>query len=213
MERIVKGDATDTAVLRFAESLNFAGFNSADLLAAHTKVFEIPFNSTNKWMMTVVKEKNTSPPGESASESDPLMLIKGAPDVLFPSCSNVLRSDGTLSPLSVGLRRDLIALQESWSGQGQRVLALCMKPLNAVKFSSQASADDMEELMYLEVQDLTLVGLVGISDPPRPNVQEAIVKIRRAGVRTFMVTGDFKLTAVAIARQVNCGIRFLLYRR
>lgn len=57
--------------------------------------------------------------------------------------------------------------------------------------------------MYGEMQDLTLVGLVGIRDPPRPDVPTAIDVIRKAGVRVFMVTGDFKLTAVAIAQQVG----------
>jgi sodium/potassium-transporting ATPase subunit alpha len=58
--------------------------------------------------------------------------------------------------------------------------------------------------MYAEMCDLTLVGLVGICDPPRPDVLPSIGVIRRAGVRVFMVTGDFKLTALAIARQVAC---------
>lgn len=57
--------------------------------------------------------------------------------------------------------------------------------------------------MYSEMQDLTLVSLVGLRDPPREDVSNAIETIRRAGVRVFMVTGDFKLTAVAIARQVK----------
>lgn len=56
--------------------------------------------------------------------------------------------------------------------------------------------------MYAEMCDLTLVGLIGICDPPRPDVSPSISIIRRAGVRVFMVTGDFKLTALAIARQV-----------
>jgi sodium/potassium-transporting ATPase subunit alpha len=56
--------------------------------------------------------------------------------------------------------------------------------------------------MYSEMHSLTLVGLVGIRDPPRPDVSPSISIIRRAGVRVFMVTGDFKLTAIAIARQV-----------
>jgi len=61
----------------------------------------------------------------------------------------------------------------------------------------------MEELMYSEIGNLTLIGLVGIRDPPRPDVPSSVAVIRRAGVRVFMVTGDFKLTAIAIARQVS----------
>ena len=57
--------------------------------------------------------------------------------------------------------------------------------------------------MYSEMSNLTLIGLVGIRDPPRPDVPASVAVIRRAGVRVFMVTGDFKLTAVAIARQVR----------
>lgn len=59
--------------------------------------------------------------------------------------------------------------------------------------------------MYSEMDNLTLVGLVGIRDPPRPDVLSSVGVIRRAGVRVFMVTGDFKLTAVAIARHVSWG--------
>jgi sodium/potassium-transporting ATPase subunit alpha len=62
--------------------------------------------------------------------------------------------------------------------------------------------NDVEDIMYSEMHGLTLVGLVGIRDPPRPDVSPSIAVIRRAGVRVFMVTGDFKLTAIAIARQV-----------
>jgi sodium/potassium-transporting ATPase subunit alpha len=65
------------------------------------------------------------------------------------------------------------------------------------------SANAMEDLLYSELRDLTLVGLVGIRDPPRADVAGAIEIIRKAGVRVFVVTGDFKLTAVAIARQVR----------
>lgn len=70
-------------------------------------------------------------------------------------------------------------------------------------FKGHLPPSDLETVMYGEMQDLTLVGLVGIRDPPRPDVPTAIDVIRKAGVRVFMVTGDFKLTAVAIAQQVG----------
>ena len=70
-------------------------------------------------------------------------------------------------------------------------------------FKGDLPPSDLEQVMYSEMQDLTLVGLVGIRDPPRSDVPVAINVIRKAGVRVFMVTGDFKLTALAIARQVG----------
>ncbi|KIK92632.1 hypothetical protein PAXRUDRAFT_829776 [Paxillus rubicundulus Ve08.2h10] len=198
-ERTVKGDPTDTALLRFSESLSIPSLNinAASILQSWTKNFEIPFNSRNKWALTVITEANDA---EKQAESA-WMLVKGAPDVLFNSCGSVLRSDGTPIPFGESERQRLGALQDEWSSEGKRVLALCRKSLDGFKFGLPPNA--MEELMYSEMEDLTLVGLIGIRDPPREDVPAAIETIRRAGVRVFMVTGDFKLTAVAIARQVG----------
>lgn len=201
-ERSVKGDATDTAVLRFAESFNLhSGIDTSSIVASHDKVFEIPFNSRNKWMLTVVRERKTV--AEKDEMIDPWMFVKGAPDVLFPFCINALNADGNEVPFDDDVAQRLSTLQSDWSSQGQRVLALCKRPLGdlAVDFH-HISANAVEEMMYSELRNLTLVGLIGIRDPPRQDVRSAIGIIRRAGVRVFMVTGDFKLTAVAIARQV-----------
>jgi sodium/potassium-transporting ATPase subunit alpha len=206
-ERPVKGDATDTAILRFAEALSMPGIgvHTPTLLTSHDKVFEIPFNSRNKWMLTLVRER------QAINSVDPWMLVKGAPDVLFPSCSQVMKSDGTVVPFSNEVRAQLVSLNEGWSGEGQRVLALCRRQLDAIKVDTEnMSANEVEELMYEEKRDMTLVGLVGIRDPPRHDVKDAIAIIRRAGVKVFMVTGDAKYTAVAIAKQVSTSFRFIV---
>ncbi|KAH7882722.1 calcium ATPase transmembrane domain M-containing protein [Phlebopus sp. FC_14] len=178
----------------FTEMLSIPslGINTETLAQSWIKQFEIPFNSRNKWALAVVTEKGSG---------STWMLIKGAPDILFPSCSSVMRSNGSVIPFGNNERRSLSALQDEWSSQGQRVIALCRKPFDG--FKPGLPPNDMEDLMYSEMQDMTLVGLVGIRDPPREDVPAAIAVIRRAGVRVFMVTGDFKLTAVAIARQVG----------
>jgi len=148
-------------------------------------------------MLSVVRERGLE-------DHDPLMLVKGAPDVLFPSCTSVLNADGTSIPLDEAAQGRINAIQTEWSSKGQRVLALCRKTMNAIKINPAImSPNDMEDIMYSEMHSLTLVGLIGIRDPPRYDVKDAISIIRRAGVRVFMVTGDFKLTAVAIAKQVN----------
>ncbi|KAH7919461.1 calcium ATPase [Leucogyrophana mollusca] len=195
-ERSVKGDPTDTALLRFSEVLSFPGIevDTPSLLASWKTDFEIPFNSRNKWMLTVV-----SPAHDEGVHSESWMLVKGAPDVLFTACGSVMQSDGSILPFNTTARQTLTTLQSERSSQGQRVLALCRKRIAG--FKTTMSPNDIEELMYSELEDLTLVGLIGIRDPPRSDVPSAIDTIRKAGVRVFMVTGDFKLTAVAIARQ------------
>ncbi|KAH9848973.1 calcium ATPase transmembrane domain M-containing protein [Lenzites betulinus] len=203
-ERQVKGDATDTAVLRFAEELSIPSLalSAPTLTAAYEKFFEIPFNSKNKWMLTAVRRRETSD-AHAKAEPGTWMLVKGAPDILFRKCMDVLKADGTTSPFTPAARATIHALQERWSSEGQRVLALCRRSLDELDIERDMPANDLEALMHSQMRGLTLVGLVGIRDPPRPDVPDAVATIRRAGVRVFMVTGDFKLTAVAIARQVG----------
>ena len=200
-ERKIKGDPTDTAILRFAEeslhkclSMN----ESTDVLPLFSesfqKIFEIPFNSRNKWMMSIIKEHDKS------GSAQPWMLVKGAPDVLSPSVSYILDSTGAAVPFNPAQKDRLSRLQNQWSSEGQRVIAVCKRSLDAVKLSSDET--ELEEILYHELQDLTLVGLISIRDPPRSDVKEAVRTIRAAGVRVFMVTGDFMITAVAIAKQV-----------
>lgn len=205
-KRRIKGDATDSAVLAFAESVRIPSLHIdlVTLPSTHNKLFEIPFNSRNKWMLSVVQTSPTPSAEQDSIASHTWMLVKGAPDVLFPACTNVMQSDGSVAPIDVFSHRQFLALQEAWSSQGQRVLALCRRPLDDVKWDARSMpANAMEELMYSELRDLTLVGLLGIRDPPRTDVPDAVATIRRAGVRVFMVTGDFKATALAIARQVR----------
>ncbi|KAG1841039.1 hypothetical protein DFJ58DRAFT_857139 [Suillus subalutaceus] len=198
-DRTIKGDPTDTALLRFSEALSIPelGVDVSTLQQDYQKKFEIPFNSNNKWMLSVVSKVNTA--GKNVEST--WMFVKGAPDVLFPSCGSVLQSNGTVVKLTSTARQTFATLQEDWSSRGQRVLVLCRKHIEEIK--TGLSPNSVEDLMYMEMCDLTLVGLIGICDPPRPDVSPSISIIRRAGVRVFMVTGDFKLTALAIARQVG----------
>lgn len=181
-QRTIKGDATDTAILRFAESFTNGhnGIDVAAMVASHDKLFEIPFNSTNKWMLTVVREHKGV--GEKTEVGLPSMFIKGAPDVLFPACTAALNADGNEVPFDSEVFRRVSALQSQWSSEGQRVLALCRKALDNVKVDfNHTPANDVEEMMYSQLSNLTLVGIIGIRDPPRSDVKGAIQVIRRAG--------------------------------
>lgn len=199
-QRTIKGDPTDTAVLRFAEeSLQKClsmddGTNVVRTLSRTCKkTFEVPFSSRNRWMMSIVQE--STPSGFTST----WMFIKGAPDVLFPSVSFILDSTSAVVPFNSYQPR-LSRLQHQWSLEGQRVIAVCKRPLNDVKLPEDES--ELAEYLYNEVRNLTLIGLISLRDPPRANMKETMGVIRSAGVRVFMVTGDFLLTAVAIAKQV-----------
>ena len=201
LQRTIRGDPTDTAVLRFAEeSLHkcLSLDNNTDMLLVlsgnYKKIFEIPFNLRNKWMMSVVQDR-TEP--ESTGS---WMLVKGAPDVLFASATCILDLDGKSVPFDSVHQRRLSQLQHKWSSEGQRVIAVCKRSLDALKLPKDET--ELEVMLYNELEDLTLVGLISIRDPPRSDVKDAVKTIKAAGVRVFMVTGDFMLTAVAIAKQV-----------
>ena len=128
------------------------------------------------------------------------MLIKGAPDVLFPYATSILESNGKSVPFNFAHQTRLSQLQHKWSSEGQRVIAVCKRSLDGLKLPKDKI--ELEEMLYSELKDLTLVGLISIRDPPRADVQDAVKVIRAAGVRIFMVTGDYMITALAIAMQV-----------
>ena len=160
-------------------------------------------------MMSVVQD-NTSVSKSESTDPDSWMLIKGAPDVLFASTTSILNSEGKSIPFDSAHQSRLSQLQHKWSSEGQRVIAVCKRSLDLVKLPKVES--DLEEMLYNELEDLTLVGLISIRDPPRADVKEAVRIIRAAGVRVFMVTGDFMITAVAIAKQVQYYLLSVTYK-
>ncbi|KIJ37215.1 hypothetical protein M422DRAFT_232002 [Sphaerobolus stellatus SS14] len=216
-QRAVKGDPTDTAILRFAEeSLQqcLSIESNIDVLPMlseiYPKIFEIAFNSRNKWMMSIVNEQKMHADASTTTAvdaiqplplSEPWMLIKGAPDILFPSVSSILNAEGVSVPFDLAHRNRLSKVQSEWSSSGERVIAVCKRSLDGMKLSEDPN--ELEDILYGQIQDLTLIGLISIRDPPRHDVKDAVRVIRAAGVRIFMVTGDFMLTAVAIAKQVG----------
>ncbi|KAI9362921.1 calcium ATPase [Zopfochytrium polystomum] len=193
-ERKVKGDPTDTAILRFVEELDSSGAASS----GYKRMFEIPFNSKNKWMATIVANPQDA-------DVQPILLIKGAPDFLISRCTSVMTASGYSIPFDAEQRQKISEIQGRWANAGQRVLAICSRTLGRnLEFNwSAIDAGQLDRIVQAEIQGLRLVGLIGIRDPPRPEVPEAIKVIRRAGVRVFMVTGDFIATAAAIGRQIG----------
>ncbi|OAQ59387.1 Na/K ATPase alpha 1 subunit [Pochonia chlamydosporia 170] len=193
--REVQGNATDAAVLRFAATAKSAEFGTAVV----PRLFQIAFNSKNKWMLTLHrKEADTN---SSANEFQ--VFVKGAPDVLLPTCTKYWsKKSDSVQPMDEAARAAFKTYQDKLSRNAERVIVLCEKTIVATNAPGTNAFSD--EIALTATEDLTIVGILGIIDPARPETAHTVAECRRAGARFFMVTGDYGLTAAAIAR--NTGI-------
>jgi Ca2+-transporting ATPase len=176
----ILGDPTEGALLVAAAK---AGFRKADLERDAPFLGEVPFDPERK-KMTIVRR----------TASGPVAFVKGAPDVLLRDCRAWVAKDGSMEPLNDEIRREILAANQHLASQALRVLGVAMRPLDRVP--GTYSAAELE-------RDLIFVGLMAMKDPIRPEVKVAVEACRTAGVRTVMITGDHKDTAVAIARELD----------
>ncbi|UPL02021.1 hypothetical protein LCI18_012955 [Fusarium solani-melongenae] len=208
-DRHIFGDATDQAALRLSE-----GFGPVSGLRKEwTSVFELSFNSKNKFMakaFTAPKNQDIDiclgvPGAKEFTAGSVLLTIKGAPDILLGRCTSMVQPDGSVAALTEDEAMAVKQLKDQWSSNGKRVILLARKILGADRILPDTSSPEFETQMMHELQsELTLVSLLAMIDPPRPEMPGVIATLRGAGIRAFMVTGDFGLTALAIARQ--CGM-------
>ncbi|KAF2197868.1 calcium ATPase [Delitschia confertaspora ATCC 74209] len=193
-DRKIHGDATDQAVLRLSEMLG----SVSELRKDWKKSFEIAFNSKSKFMVRLMTSSTPSP--ENINANDTILMMKGAPEILLARCSYMLSDHGETVSLTEQDIMRIENIKDSWSRQGKRVILLAQK---SIKTRLPPTNQEREVLGWAR-EGLTVVGLVGIVDPPRDEIPEVIRTLRGASIRIFMVTGDFKLTAQAIAEE--CGI-------
>lgn len=195
-DREVQGNATDSAVMRFV-----AGAMKGDEgQSKPPRDFEIPFNSKNKWMLTMYR--NTHSDNGYVKGNEYKVYVKGAPDVLLPACTSFWsRSSDSVQPLDASAHASFKAFQDKQSRQAERVIVLCEKTM---RVNSQHGTNAFsDEVAINAISDLTVVGIMGIIDPPRMETAATIAECRRAGARFFMVTGDYGLTAAAIGTQIG----------
>ncbi|KAG6270172.1 hypothetical protein E4U48_003985 [Claviceps purpurea] len=207
-KRNIFGDATDTAVLRFSEIL--APGNVNYFRSCWKKVFELAFNSKNKFMIRCFAisrhealDRTLTPQDATDFEDNDLLLtIKGAPDVLIERCSHFLAPSGEVAELTQEAKATFEHIKNMYSSQGKRCLLLARKMLKAAQIPGENP--DYEKLTMEEAKTgITLVGFVAIIDPLRPEIPEVVSTLRGAGIRFSMVTGDFALTALSIARDAG----------
>ncbi|CAD6909862.1 unnamed protein product, partial [Tilletia caries] len=209
-ERKIHGDATDKAILRMSEEMY--GVSAAN--AGWEDHYTVPFNSKNKFMLKLLSTSNKAGVTGAISsqeatafdtESDLVLLAKGAPDILIKRCVSVLDADGQVLPLNETRLATLENLQAALASQGQRVLLLTRRIVSRAAIDAMGGISSLDDSNTVDLTtELCAVGLVGIFDPPREEIPSVVKTIRGAGSRFFMVTGDFALTATAIAKQ--CGI-------
>ncbi|XP_051842588.1 potassium-transporting ATPase alpha chain 2-like [Antechinus flavipes] len=190
MKKIVMGDASEAALLKFSQVI------MGDVIERrkkNRKVVEIPFNSVNKFQLSI---HETDDPNDKRF----LLVMKGAPEKILEKCSTIM-INGQEQPLD---ESSVEAFQDAYmalGGLGERVLGFCHLYLPEDEFPDTYSFD--LETMNFPTSDLCFVGLVSLIDPPRSTVPDAVIKCRSAGIKVIMVTGDHPITAKAIARSVG----------
>jgi P-type Ca2+ transporter type 2C len=171
------GDPTELAILVASGSFEDVRRRAE----GQRRVAESPFTSERKLMSTVTED----------SAGRRVLQVKGAPEALLPRCSLVRRGDGA-DVLDEGTRLEVLAETDRLSEAAYRTLAMARRELTPAEDPEQAPEEDLE-----------LLGVVGLIDPPRPESRRAVAEAQRAGVRVVMITGDHPGTAVRIASDLG----------
>ena len=176
-EGIEIGDPTEVALINYAEKYDV---DYKSIRENYTRISEIPFDSDRKLMTTV-----------NLIDDENIMFTKGAPDVIFKRCKYALKYDEVVE-ISDEILDEYKKINENFSNRALRVLAFAYKNV----------ADEFEPSLDDE-NNLILIGLMAMIDPPREEVFDAVKEAKSSGIKTIMITGDHKTTAAAIAREIG----------
>ena len=171
------GDPTEVALVQLG---NHFGVEETAYRSQHPRLAELAFDSDRKLMSTL-----------HDVDGAPMLYTKGAIDVLLDRSTRLLTAHGPV-PLTPELRAEIERVNREQSENGLRVLAFAQRPMEEARL-----------LTLEDERDYIFVGLISMIDPPRPESVKAVADARRAGIRTVMITGDHKVTATAIARQIG----------
>lgn len=191
------GDPTEGALIVAAVK---AGAAKPDLNIAYPRIQEVPFDSARKRMITIhaleyPKTEDISPFTDHNGKPDNYVItVKGAPDLVLERCTHYQRMDDFAIPLDEPQRMRILQANDTMTQDALRVLGMAYRVVS--ELPGEITQDSLEH-------DLTFVGLIGMIDPPRPEVPPALEKARNAGIRTIMITGDYPKTARAIAESIG----------
>ncbi|GAA1756195.1 cation-translocating P-type ATPase [Luedemannella helvata] len=181
------GDPTEGALIVLAGK---GGLDIDETRRAYPRVAEVPFDSDYKFMATF--HHMTDDAGRPVIRC----YVKGAPDVLISRGTAYREPDGTIVPLTDATRGVAVAGNDRIAAAGERVMVVAQRDFDPADL-------DLSGDLIGEVRDLTLLAMVGIVDPPRPEAKAAIAQCRAAGIRVRMITGDHATTAAAIAAELG----------
>ncbi len=180
----LQGDPTEGALVVAAWK---AGYRPERLWQGYRRLHELPFESERRRMSVLVADER----GEA------ILHTKGAPDTILDLSGHILLG-GKVQPLTAELRQAILAENERMAGQALRVIGVAFRTLPEAELPS-----DLDEAARAWERDLIFVGLLGMIDPPRPEVKRAVQAAHRASIRTVMITGDHAGTALAVARELG----------
>uniref|UniRef100_A0A673CMG7 Sodium/potassium-transporting ATPase subunit alpha n=1 Tax=Sphaeramia orbicularis TaxID=375764 RepID=A0A673CMG7_9TELE len=190
LKRDVAGDASESALLKCIE----LSCGSVRLMRdKNKKVAEIPFNSTNKYQLSVHET-------EDPNDNRYLLVMKGAPERILDRCTTILLQ-GKEQPMDEEMKEAFQNAYMELGGLGERVLGFCHLLLPEDQYP-KGFAFDTDDVNF-QTDNLCFVGLMSMIDPPRAAVPDAVGKCRSAGIKVIMVTGDHPITAKAIAKGVG----------
>jgi Ca2+-transporting ATPase len=190
------GDPTEGALIVATAK---AGTMTKELNSAFPRIQEVPFDSARKRMITIHKILAPTPDDISPFYNDEkrewyVITVKGAPDLVLDLCSSIQRMDDHIHPLDENQRMQVLAANDRMTQDALRVLGMA--------YRVTPEMPDISEPDNLE-KDLVFTGLIGMIDPPRPEVPPALQMGSKAGIRTVMITGDYANTARAIAESIG----------
>ncbi len=187
------GDPTEGALIVLAEK---GGISIDQARAMYPRVAEVPFDSDYKFMATFHNMND--------ARGKPVVrcFVKGAPDVLIARSGSYWLPGGEVQPMDVANQPLALQENERMAAEGERVMVVARRDFDPATFDPRGKLIDL-------VEDLTLLAMVGIVDPPRPEAKAAIAECHSAGIQVRMITGDHAVTAAAIGRELGITGRAL----
>lgn len=177
----LSGDPTEGALLVLGVK---GGLTQEELSNQYVRLDEIPFDSDRKCMSVICQnEKN-----------EVYVFTKGAPDIIIDKCTRILTGKGIVT-LDQSMKKNILKINDDMANEALRVLGVAYKDITNTKYSR----DNVEE-------GLVFVGMIGMIDPPRKEALDAVRKCKMAGIKPVMITGDHKITAFSIAKELNIAM-------